>query len=251
MGVIALLAAVTYGGILAHRFVVRSPHFRVQHIEISPTVHVTAQEIRRLANLPPGANLFAVDRSAVAKRVRRHPWIATARVRRQLPNTLRIEVTEQVAAGAVLLQGDGPNGAFYLVSSQGVAFKRASPAELEGLPLITGIRREDYHDRRGQARASIREGLDVARRYAARSGRPPLGEVHVDPVDGVTLYTARQKVQVLLGRGQVAARLRRLDRIWAELRRRGQRAAVIRLDDDRHPQRVAVRLATAESTGPS
>ena len=140
---------------------------------------------------------------------------------------------------------------FALLTGGLKAEREAALAELEGLPLITGIRREDYRRRTAQARAQIREGLDVARRYASRAGRPPLGEIHTDPVDGITLYTARQKVQVRLGRGQMAARLRRLDRIWAELRRRGEQPAVIRLDDDRHPRRVAVRLATAESTGPS
>lgn len=250
LAILALLGAVTYGGVLAHRFVLQSPHFHVKRVEVSPTVHVTAGEVRKLARIGSRTNVFTVSLTQVASRVERHPWVARAVVRRRLPNAIRIEVTEHQAAAAMLLDGaERGKSAFYLVTAAGQAFKRARLAELEGIPLITGLTREEYRARQEESRARIREALEVARHYQAQAGRPKLGEVHMDLVEGVTLYTASPVVQLRLGRGQAATKLRRLDRVLGELAARGQRPRTIRLDNTRHPKRVTVSLAEADSGG--
>lgn len=243
VAILLLLGAVVTGGVMAHRFVVQSPHFHVQRVEVSPTVHVTAGEVRRLAKIGPRTNIFTIDLEQVAARVKRHPWIAKAKVLRRMPNAIRIQVTEHQAAAAVLVQGSRVvETRFYLVTAEGRAFKRAALAELEGLPLISGIDRTEYLQRKRSTRERIRKAIVVYRRYARRPGRPRVGEIHVDEVEGVTLYTAERAVQVRFGRGGIAAKLRRYDRVLAELARRGQRAAAIRLDNERHPRQVTVRL---------
>lgn len=248
LAILLLLGAVVTGGVLAHRFVVQSPHFHVQRVEVSPTVHVTAGEVRRLAKIGPRTNIFTVDLEAVAARIKRHPWIARAKAHRRMPNAIRLQVTEHEAAAAVLVQGSrAVDTRFYLVTAQGQAFKRASQAELEGLVLISGIDRTEYLQRKRRTRERIRHAIGVYQRYAARPGRPRVGELHIDEVEGVTLYTAQRAVQVRFGRKDIAAKLLRFDRVLAELARRGQRAAAIRLDNERHPRQVTVRLVEAQA----
>ena len=41
-----------------------------------------------------GRNIFAVDLAAAARGMEHHPWIASARVARDLPETLRVVVEE-------------------------------------------------------------------------------------------------------------------------------------------------------------
>ena len=53
-----------------------------------------------------------------------HPWIASARVRRELPSALAIEVTERRAVASALL------GALYLLDAGGRPFKRATSRKL-------------------------------------------------------------------------------------------------------------------------
>jgi len=251
VAVLLLLGAVVTGGVLAHRFVVQSPHFHVQRVDVSPTVHVTAGEVRRLAKIGPRTNIFTIELDQVATRVQRHPWIAAAKAIRRMPNAIQINVTEHQAAAAVLVQGSrAVETRFYLVTREGIAFKRAALAELEGLPLISGIDRTEYLQRKQSTRERIRKAIVVYRRYAAQPGRPRVGEIHVDEVEGVTLYTAQRAVQVRFGRGDIAAKLRRYDRVLAELARRGQRAAAIRLDNDRHPEQVTVRLPRTQESNP-
>ncbi len=250
VAILLLLGAVVTGGVMAHRFVVQSPHFHVQRVEVSPTVHVTAGEVRRLAKIGPRTNIFTVDLDQVAARIKRHPWIASAKVLRRMPNAIRIQVTEHEAAAAVLVQGSrAVETRFYLVTAEGIAFKRAAQAELDGLVLISGVDRTGYLQRKKSTRARIRKAIAVYRRYAARSGRPRVGELHMDEVEGLTFYTAQRAVQVRFGRGDMAAKLRRYDRVLAELARRGQRAAAIRLDNQRHPAQVTVRLTRAQVSG--
>lgn len=250
VAILALLGVVVYGGVLAHGFVVESPHFQVKRVHVTPTVHVTSEEVRRLAGIGPTTNIFSVSLGEVVRQVESHPWIARAVVRRRLPDAIHIQVTENVAAGAVLLKGEEPEkSSFYLISSEGAVFKRARLAELEDLPLITGLTRQEYRSSREESRLKLREALAVVRHYEARAGRPKLGEVHVDPVEGVTLYTASQAVQIRLGRGEYLPKLRRMDRILAALAARGQSALAIRLDNARHPRRVTVQLAEAGSSG--
>ncbi len=247
VAILLLLGAVVTGGVMAHRFVVQSPHFHVQRVEVSPTVHVTAGEVRRLAKIGPRTNIFTVPLDRVAARIKRHPWIATAKVLRRMPNAIRIEVTEHEAAAAVLVQGSrAVETRFYLVTAEGKAFKRASQAELAGLVLITGIDRTEYLQRQQSTRDRIRQAIAVYRRYTARAGRPRVGELHMDEVEGVTFYTAQRAVQVRFGRGDMAGKLRRYDRVLAELARRGQRAEAIRLDNQRHPAQVTVRLTRTQ-----
>jgi len=248
LAILVLLGVVVCAGMLAHRFVVESPHFHVKRVNVTPTVHVTADEVRRLAGIGSQTNIFTVSLARVARQVESHPWIAHATVHRRLPDAINIQVTENTAAGAVLLEGNGPEkSAFYLVNAEGRLFKRARLPELEGLPLITGVTRLEYRSAKKESRIRLVEALSVVGHYEARTGRPKLGEVHVDPVEGVTLYTANQAVQIRLGRGDTLAKLRRMDRILVGLTVRGESPTAIRLDNARHPRRVTVQLAEAGS----
>ena len=211
----------------------------------SPTrksAHVADDEIRALAGVHPGDRLLAVDPDAVASRLTTHPWIASARVRRELPSTLSIEVTERRAVGAALM------GALYLVDEAGHPFKRATFEEADGLPVITGVTREQYAWVRPTGEAVFREALAVLAAYAkdadgAVVARPKLSEIHVDPRLGFTLVLLDGGGEVRLGRGNTIAKLERFDRIVAALGPRGSAALTTVFLDGPLADRVTVKLS--------
>ena len=89
--------------------------------------------------------------------------------------------------------------------------------------------------------ASLGIGLDLEDSVArSGSGALPLAEI-----PSTALVVSRPGGSI----GQLAAKLRRFDRVVQELAQRGQRAATIRLNNSRHPRQVTVRLA--EATGSS
>ena len=71
----------------------------------------------------------------------------------------------------------------------------------------------------------------------------PLSEIHLDGVDGVTVYAGEEGLQVRLGTGETAPKLERLKSVLAALRADGKRADSVLLDNRAHPSWVTVRPA--------
>jgi cell division protein FtsQ len=222
-------------------YVTHARHFAVRAVRVSPTVHVSAEALAARANVRLGVNLFAVDRDEVARAVSQEPWVARAHVRRELPSTLVIDVVEREPACAVAF------GALYLADGDGYVFKRATPEESAGLPAVTGIARDDYVSQPERARAQLKEALRAIAGWRARADRPVLGEVHVDRIGGVTLYTERG-VGVRLGvvDDTLPARLARYDAVAAAVQSGGEEARLVYVDNRARPDRVTVKLASAQ-----
>ncbi|MCA1662903.1 MAG: FtsQ-type POTRA domain-containing protein [Myxococcales bacterium] len=235
------LAASAWGG---RWYVTHARHFAVRQVRVSPTVHVSAEALIARANVPLGVNLFAVKREDVARAVSQEPWVARAHVRRELPSTLMIDVVEREPACAVAF------GALYLADADGNVFKRATPEEAAGLAVVTGIGREEYVSQPERSREELRQALAAIAAWRPRadgSTRSALGEVHVDRIAGVTVYT-ESGVGVRLGAVDetLAARLARYDAVAAALQSGGEEARLVYVDNRARPDRVTVKLASAQ-----
>jgi cell division protein FtsQ len=247
--VVVAVAGALDGGRRVVRHVVASPRFALREIDADATLHVPREDILSLAGVEPGDPLLAIDTDAVAARVAVQPWIATVRVRRQLPSALVIDVVERRAVATALL------GTLYLVDDTGRPFKRATLEEADGLPVITGVSRDTYTLDRVSSEAAYREALEVLAAYRAEDGlagaragaatraRPALSEVHIDPRAGFSLVLYDGGGEILLGRGGWSGKLARLDEILAALGPRGPAALrAVHLDGPTQ-DRVAVALA--------
>ena len=74
-----------------------SPLLDVKHIDVEGGPHTSALEIAGAADVI-GENLLFVSAAKVAEEAEELPWVASARVDRLLPNTLRVRVVERVPA---------------------------------------------------------------------------------------------------------------------------------------------------------
>jgi cell division septal protein FtsQ len=238
--VIAFAAASVWGGRQVVRHVIASPRFAVREVAVGPSTRVSAEEIRALAGVQLGDRLLAVDPDAIAARLTTHPWILAARVRRELPSTLAIEVTERRAVASALL------GALYLLDADGRPFKRATFAEADGLPVITGVTRDQYAAVRTTSEAVFRQALELYATYAdGHPERPKLSEVHVDTRTGFSLVLFDGSGEIRLGRGDFEAKLARFDKIFTALGPRGPAALETVYLDGPLSDRVTVRMADA------
>jgi cell division protein FtsQ len=238
MGVVAL--SVLAGRQLV-RHVIASPRFAVKEIRVAATTHVSADEIEELAGVAIGDRLLTLDPDRVAAKLTAHPWIATARVRRELPSVLSIEVTERRAVASALM------GALYLLDGNGRPFKRADFDEADGFPVITGVTREQYAALRTVSEAVFREALAVLASYAqgapAGTTRPKLSEIHVDPRAGFSLVLLDGAAEVRLGRGGTEEKLARFDQILAATGPHGASGLAVLYLDGAQADRVTIRLA--------
>jgi cell division protein FtsQ len=76
--------------------VVQSPLLAVRTVNVAGTSRESQAAVRSAAGVKDGSALLFVDTGAVARRVEALPWVASARVSRELPNDLTITVVERV-----------------------------------------------------------------------------------------------------------------------------------------------------------
>jgi cell division protein FtsQ len=237
---LACVAVVSVGLWLGYGWLTTSPRFAVAAVHVSGHAHLSDDDVRQLAGVAVGDNIFRVDVDVVERRIEAAPWIAHARVKRRLPDELHITVAERRPIALVDLAG------LYLAEADGAIFKRAAIDRGEGaeLPILTGIERAAYLREPALAQASIRAALSTLAVYAEHTGRPAVGEVHVDPRRGTTLRTRDTGLAIRLGDAtgnDLAARLRVFDAVWQALDEAERRAAsAIRVDNETHTDRVTV-----------
>lgn len=240
--VAVLVMAVPILGVQAYRYMVTSEHFTLRELVIEGNKRLDNEEVRALANISEGLNLLALDELIVKADIEQHPWVRRADVNVELPERLRIRITEREAAALVAL------GAMYFADDRGVVFKRWEVGDpLDGLPIITGIDRDSL-EQDGTVESAenvIRDAVQLAKTYSRHpvSELLPLGEVHHDRLMGWKIVTV-DSMEVQLGTGSVPEKLDRLLRVVQDLTKRGNTADVVRMDDSIDPSRVAVRVRT-------
>jgi cell division protein FtsQ len=106
-----------------------TPIMAARNIVVVGVGAVTQDEVVAAAAVQPGVPLLQVDTDAVAERVAAIRRVASARVQRQYPSTLRVTVIERVPV-VVKDYPDGP----HLFDKDGVDFATAPPPA--GVPYL-------------------------------------------------------------------------------------------------------------------
>jgi len=102
----------------------------VEHVVIEGHQQAGAGALRHLADLENGTQVWSVDTAAIARGVKRHPWVREARAELEWPATVRITVEEHRPVALLA----GPRMLY--VSADGLAFAPASTDDLDH-PVIS------------------------------------------------------------------------------------------------------------------
>ncbi|MUL65368.1 cell division protein FtsQ [Mycobacterium sp. CBMA 234] len=121
---VAAVLAVTMGLVLYF-----TPIMAVRNTVVSGLTTITEDEVQQAAAVRPDTPLLQVNTDAVAERIATIRRVASARVQREYPSTLRITVVERVPVAAK----DYPDGP-HLFDRDGVDFAAAPPPP--GLPYL-------------------------------------------------------------------------------------------------------------------
>ena len=185
------------------------PYFAVREVAVRDARRVAAAEIRRAAGIEPGMSVWDVDAKDAVARLEAHPWIRAARVRRELPHRVVIQVREY--RPVAILTIDDAKGAEYYVAAHGRIFAGAG-GDARDLPYVTGLGSADLREGESFGPRALRRALALVR-LASRTS--PVSEVHVDRTRGLTLMPVRPAVPVELGWTGYAEKLARLPRVMA------------------------------------
>jgi len=235
--VIAAIASVALYRVV-DRWVRTAPEFELTEITVEGEERLDEAELRAIADVHVGDNVFARAPDEMRQALLGHPWVADAEVTRRLPGTLRVVVREHHPV-ALLLLDDA-----YLISDDGVVIKRAEPGDPTDLPLITGVVRARFVSDLGFRTQLLASAVALVAEYqsAGLMRRATLSEIHVEPSDELTLFVGDEAIEVRLGTGPYRRKLERFARVLDELRREEAHAAYVFLDNVRRPDRVTVRL---------
>lgn len=134
-GALTLLSAVF---IFIYAVLTQSDFFPLERMTIEGAQRLSQKEIIDRAGIHKGANILAVNLTAVRKKLISHPWIADAQVRREVPAGLWIRIREHQCAAVVDL------GDKFLLNRKGQLFKQWQPkSDPDHLPLIKGLAAAD------------------------------------------------------------------------------------------------------------
>ena len=109
--------------------------FKVDTVEVTGQVRYTEAQVAEASGVKTGDNLFLMDKNKVVANITTAlPYVETVRIRRMIPDTLRIYVTECTAPVAVRSVES-----VWLLSGQGKIVEKAAPSFWEAYPQIIGV----------------------------------------------------------------------------------------------------------------
>ena len=113
---------------------VQSPFFAVKEIAVEGAKTLKTQEVKQLAGIRLGSNIFVLNQAEVVSRLMLHPMVGSVEVVRKLPSTVQINISERQPL-ALLPDQAG----FVVVDCQGRYLTRVGSLVELNLPVITGI----------------------------------------------------------------------------------------------------------------
>ena len=185
-----LLVCMTGGAVILYEKLASSVArwFQVQEIILTGAGQGTRGEVLERLALPPHQNLLSLNLRRLAIRVESHPRIKQATVRRILPHTLAVAVTERRAA--VILRG---LSMALLLDEEGHPLSVLSPTDDPGLPVLMGIDPKGVLERDNRPLQTARRGIELAGLLSRTfHGRP---EVDVGNSDNVVAYVEGLRLQ--------------------------------------------------------
>jgi len=235
-----MTAALCYGGWEGYRWFTHAEMFSVAGVDVKGVRSVSDEDIRDVATMFTGQNVFRVDLGDATRRVLADPWVRDVRIERRLPNRISIFVTERVPK-AVLQASNGK----YLIDGEGVVMVPVRSGSAPQLPVIA-LRDCRAVPREPVATGAVTEALVLLEELAARGGWDAAGvTIKADSAETITIVYADHEFRI--GSGNYNEKLRRMGEIVADMRQRGLAYTYVELRPERQAA-VMVAKNTAKIT---
>jgi cell division septal protein FtsQ len=229
------MAIVGYAAYRAVNLVVSAAPLQVRRIVVRGNVRLSSGEVEALVHGLYGTSILRANLTACRRRLLESPWVADVALRRVLPSTIEIEVSERRPMGISRI-GDQ----LYLIDRGGSVIDEFGPQYREfDLPIIDGLVRppRDGHPAvdatRAEFAARVLDSVAGQREIATRVSQIDVSDLH----DAVVLLDD-DTAQLHLGEDKFLERLRSYLEVASALR---ERVPDIDYVDLRFEERVYVR----------
>src|SRR5262249_33106329 len=133
-----------------------TPIFDAKHVRVEGAVSLNPDDVRSLAQIEPSTNVFHLQPDAVTARLLADPWIASATVDKDLPDTVVLTVVDRRPVGVIDATGERS-----VLASDGTLLpaSTATGQAIEALPSVqAGLGAPD--DAQRAAAAAMLSALD-------------------------------------------------------------------------------------------
>ncbi|HEX5109451.1 MAG TPA: FtsQ-type POTRA domain-containing protein [Vicinamibacterales bacterium] len=201
--VVLVLAAGVYVFQAGRVFATSSQWLTVSKISVQGNSRMPTASVQRELEGLVGTNILMLDIDAWRRRLRALPWVADVAIRRQLPDTVAVLVSERTAAAIGRL-----DGGLFLIDQKGEIIDPYGPAYAGiDLPIVDGLaagRSSEFPVDEERARVA-------ARLFAALRTRPDIAgrvsQIDVSDPDAVGIVLKGDTAVVRVGNTQFIERL--------------------------------------------
>jgi len=234
--ILAVIVSGCYLGWQSYIWVIGSEAFQIAGVDVSGVRHVSQNELKNIAGVFTGQNIFRVNLEEAVRRARANPWVKEVRIYRRLPNRVSMVVSERLPA-AVLDTGSGQ----FLVDSEGVIIDRLSKESASAQPLPM-VAIKDYKARLGDqvGTEGMAEALTLLAELSARGGWK-LAEITIKANSPETLSVMYADYEFKIGSGNYSEKLRRLAEVMADVKQRNLNIAYVDLRPERQAAVMVVK----------
>ena len=220
--IMMIIVGVSIVLLIGYLVALSTPIFKLEDVSFKGIKRVSQAQLLQKGGLENGVNLLALNLSEVKKNMESTPWVKKVYLHRELPNKLQVVVTEQQPVFLVPIQQD-----LYYLNEEGLLFKKSEMKEGASIPILTGLEKKDWTPT-GQLNPAIHQELVSLQRLLSQ-GRDPfypnkISEIHYDPDCGFSIFTLERGIRITLGKEEIPARIKRLERVWAELEKRSDQS---------------------------
>ena len=229
-----LLGYATYQGVA---LLGAAPALQIGHLSVRGHERLSTGEVLALVEGLRGQNILAVDLGHWQQKLLTSPWVDQATIRRVLPSTVEIKVTERRPMGVARI-----GTAMYLIDARGVIIDEYGPTYADvDLPIIDGLSASPQD---GGSIVDVARAEFAARVIGALSARPELQRL-VSQLDVSNLHDAvvilhGDPALLRLGDTEFVARLQQYVDLAPVLR---ERVVAVDYVDLRFDERLYVRPA--------
>ena len=237
---VAAALLVAYAGYRATELVLHASGLQVRHISVHGNVRLSAGEVQAIVEGLRGSSILTVDLAGYRRRLLESPWVADVALRRVLPATVEVVVSERRPMGLCRL-----GSVLYLVDPHGTLIDEFGPQYAEfDLPIIDGLVRApnsgqpSIDEARADLAARVIDALSARKDVAQRVSQIDVRDAH----DAVVLLQ-NDAALLHLGEEKFLERVQSYVELAPALR---ERVPDIDYVDLRFDQRVYVRPASAK-----
>jgi len=200
-------------------WLMRDSSFAVREVVVRVDGQLRAEQVRRTAGIETGMSLITIDLDAARRRLEAVPEVRAARLKRVLPDQIRIEVEERVPIAAVGWDNR------HVVDRDGIVMAKRS--ESRSLPVLDGVPTANLKP--GQSiPADAARFLSTLFDLMSAMGVDRLVGVEclaLDDPDYARLYTTDGTAVTLSRAEPIDMQLARLAAVLTDVRRRGERVS--------------------------